>query len=74
MLNDTHAYTHNQNYSIGRKDKWGLSRSWITGKQFVVETISLLAVAFLLSRAAVFGELLPFGTAFLLLRRDIEKP
>ncbi|HHX95805.1 MAG TPA: stage II sporulation protein E [Clostridia bacterium] len=64
MLNDTHAYTHNQNYSIGRKDKWGLSRSWITGKQFVVETICLLAAAFLLSRAAVFGELLPFGTAF----------
>lgn len=64
MLNDIHAYSHSQSYPIGKNGRWGGSRSWAIGKIFTIETVWMVAAAFLLSRAAVFGELLPFGTAF----------
>lgn len=64
MINDVHAYPHTQDYSVDGTKKWGLSRLWSFVTLLPFETISLLLVVFLLSRAAVFGELLPFGTAF----------
>ena len=62
MLND--VYSHTEGYSVGGTKKWGVSRFSGIGTLLSFETISLLIVIFLLSRAAVFGELLPFGTAF----------
>ena len=64
VLNDIHAYSNGQGYSMGGNRKWGLAHPWALGKTFLIEAISILAAAFLLSRAALFGELLPFGTAF----------
>jgi len=62
MLNDMHSYS--DSYAMGGSRKWIFPKPWALGKILPIETLSILGLAFLLSRAAVFGELLPFGTSF----------
>lgn len=64
MLNDIHGYSDSRSYAMGRNRKWVVARPWSLGKILSIEILLILAAAFLISRAAVFGELLPFGTAF----------
>lgn len=64
MLNDINAYFHSHSYPMNERGRLERVRSWVIGRSFLMETVGILTVAFLLSRGAVFGELLPFGTAF----------
>lgn len=68
MINDVHTYSHSRSFGKGsfrgENKGWGLVSFWGIDRAVVFETISIFAVAFLLARGAVFGELLPFGTAF----------
>jgi len=68
MLNDVHSYPYCRSYGKGntasKSRKFGFNPPWVVDRVLLFETLVIFAASFLLSRAAVFGELLPFGTAF----------
>ena len=66
MIEDIQTYgrSFGEGRPIGGNKRWSLAGLFDFDRVLFFETLGIFAAAFLLSRGAVFGELLPFGTAF----------